>query len=895
MWAYAVIIDISKWKQLWSVFNEGADELNFGTILSEGNNSDKNKIFNECCPKKLQQILPFAFIIRELDIEKDPIYISSNTEKFFRNFISTNYNSENTSLRQFIFADDYINLKRIYKQHQKNLPLEFENEFRLVGEDGNFTWIHERAKRLNGFSVPGVYLSIFTDITQLKNTEYKLSVREEETRIIAQKNNDIVGWFDIHNNTISFLDRYSTRYNIFEDKEKIIDFGDKTGYVQKESLQNYIEFYEKIKAFEPSEAEIKVKCNDNEEKWFFCTYNLIPEQNGKTDLAMIYFSDITEKKLREFQIQKLKERERILEIMSEDSQKVILKFNFSNMCYEPLNSVAKNLFKDIQVYNAEKLISYEFIDEESIETAREFYEDMCKGKKTGTMSFKVKRQDGGYRWYQSTFTNIFISTDMPEYAVIFCEDITEKRNNELASLRFSDYTKIGSRKIFLNLEYNVTKDSFEKSDGNIPSCYVPYFMTSYTNAYKRMLDDVLPEDKDDFISSISRENILKNTKDGTDYATKEILINYNNQPTWIRVFYQTMKDPYTSFINIWITCININEEKQYELKLLEMAKIDKLTGIYNRVAFMDWVEDKCKITNKNNKRFLIMLDVDGFGKVNDRFGHNYGDILLQKIAQTLKLVAGNEDILVRLGGDEFAIFTGEFSDMDMAEEKLRIIIASMYRELKWDIKISMSAGVSIFPDDGNSFQILYEKADIALHYAKLTGRNKYIIYNSTMDDIDTSCAMASENEEYMIKKGIFIRTFGYFEVFVNGDALLIENAKAKELLAILVDRRGAYVSQADLISCLWEDEPVNKVTMARLRKVVMHLRNALKAYSIEELVESKRGLRRLNTSIVNCDLYNFLSGKAEYSNLFKGSYMLNYSWGEFMISELETQINSGQV
>ncbi len=235
---------------------------------------------------------------------------------------------------------------------------------------------------------------------------------------------------------------------------------------------------------------------------------------------MIYFSDVTEKKLREFEIQKLRGRERILEIMSEDSHKVILKFNFSDMHYEPLNSVAKTLFEDILVYNAEKLISYEFIDEESIEIARKFYDDMCKGNKTGTMSFKVKRRDGGYRWYQSTFTNVFVNTQKPVYAVIFCEDITEKRNNELASLRFSDYTKIGSRKIFLNLEYNVTKDSFEKSDGNIPSCYVPYFMTSYTNAYKRMLDDVLPEDKDDFISSFSRENILKHTKDGTDYATK---------------------------------------------------------------------------------------------------------------------------------------------------------------------------------------------------------------------------------------------------------------------------------------------------------------------------------------------------------------------------------------
>ena len=106
---------------------------------------------------------------------------------------------------------------------------------------------------------------------------------------------------------------------------------------------------------------------------------------------------------------------------------------------------------------------------------------------------------------------------------------------------------------------------------------------------------------------------------------------------------------------------------------------------------------------------------------------------------------------------------------------------------------------------------LYEKADIALYYAKLTGRNKYIIYEDSMEDIDTSHSPASESEEYLVTKGIYIRTFGYFEVFVNGEALLIQNAKAKELLAILVDRRGVYVSQADLISCLWEDEPVNKV------------------------------------------------------------------------------------
>lgn len=996
MWAYAAVIDVSKWQKPWSVFSDVIEDLPFGTVICDYYEDQKlfkvqfcndymkkylgdlqdfsemitpdqlrsmvlpqdlekinhalkqlhfddaqaelefriqrnffptlismkirtrkikeniisiHAVFFEICEdkssesnmavlngylEKFQQVLPFAIMVKELDSEKKPIYISPNMKTFFRNFVSKNHMTDSDSYKQAVYPDDYRNLKRIYQQHQKNLPSDFENEFRLEGEDGNFIWIQEKAKRLEGFSAPDVYLSVFTDITQLKNAEYKLHVRGKENRMIAQKNNDIVGWFHFHDDTISFLDQHATGYPIFEDQEKIIDFGDKIGYVQEESLKEYIGFYEKIKRHEPADAEIKVKSQDNDEKWFFCTYDLIFGQNGNVVSAMIYFSDITEKKLREFEIQKLKERERILEIMAEDSQKIILKFNFHTMCYEPLNSIAKKRFKDIQVYSAEKLLSTEYVAEESIETAHKFYEDMCRGKKTGTMNFKVKRLGGGYRWYQSTFTNVFIDRDVPAYAIIFCEDITEKREHELASLRFSDYTKIGSRKIFLNLEYNVTKDSFEKCDGTIPSRYMAAFMTSYTKAYQRMLDDVLPVDKDDFIASFSRENILKNTKEGTDHATKEILINYNNQPTWIRVFYQTMKDPYTSFINIWITCTNINEEKQYELKLLEMAKIDKLTGIYNRAAFMDWVGDKCKMVNENEKRFLIMLDVDGFGKVNDRFGHNYGDTILKKIAQTLKLVTGNEDILARLGGDEFAIFTGGFSDIDIAKEKLRIIVASMYRELKWGVKISISAGVSTFPADGNCFQALYERADIALHYAKLTGRNKYIIYDSTMEDIDLSCSEPSENEEYMVTKGIYIRTFGYFEVFVNGEALLIENAKAKELLAILVDRRGAYVSQADLISCLWEDEPVNKVTMARLRKAVMHLRNALKTYNIEELIESKRGLRRLNTGIVNCDLYNFLSGKPEYSNLFKGSYMLNYSWGELMISELETQINAGQ-
>ena len=134
---------------------------------------------------------------------------------------------------------------------------------------------------------------------------------------------------------------------------------------------------------------------------------------------------------------------------------------------------------------------------------------------------------------------------------------------------------------------------------------------------------------------------------------------------------------------------------------------------------------------------------------------------------------------------------------------------------------------------------------------------------------------------------IKIRTFGYFDVFVNGVPIAFKSAKAKELLAILVDRRGGYVSAGDAISYLWEDEPANKVTLARYRKVAMRLKNELKENNINDMVISLDGKRCINQKIVDCDLYEYLADKKKNQDMFSGSYMLNYSWSEYMQAELQ--------
>lgn len=156
--------------------------------------------------------------------------------------------------------------------------------------------------------------------------------------------------------------------------------------------------------------------------------------------------------------------------------------------------------------------------------------------------------------------------------------------------------------------------------------------------------------------------------------------------------------------------------------------------------------------------------------------------------------------------------------------------------------------------------------------------SKYVMLYKELSD-DKPAPAKSEPE-------VHIRTFGYFDVFVGESAIAFRNKKSKELLALLVDRRGGFITSEEAISYLWEDEPVSAVTLARYRKVAMRLKNILEEYGIADIVESVDGKRRLVTEKVKCDLYDYLSCEEEFSQLFKGSYLTNYSWAEMTLGEL---------
>lgn len=133
---------------------------------------------------------------------------------------------------------------------------------------------------------------------------------------------------------------------------------------------------------------------------------------------------------------------------------------------------------------------------------------------------------------------------------------------------------------------------------------------------------------------------------------------------------------------------------------------------------------------------------------------------------------------------------------------------------------------------------------------------------------------------------IEIRTFGYFDMFVDGRPIAFRSEKAKELLALLVDRRGGFVTSADIITALWEDEPITAQTRTRCRKAALRLNRTLEANGAAHIMESIRGKHRIVPEAVACDLFDFLSPVPNRKAAFRGSYLKNYSWAEATLAEL---------
>lgn len=139
------------------------------------------------------------------------------------------------------------------------------------------------------------------------------------------------------------------------------------------------------------------------------------------------------------------------------------------------------------------------------------------------------------------------------------------------------------------------------------------------------------------------------------------------------------------------------------------------------------------------------------------------------------------------------------------------------------------------------------------------------------------------------RKRVYIRTFGRFDLFIDGKAVYFSNTKAKELLALCVDHRGGAVTIEEAADKLWEDRIYDSRVKNLYRKAVMQIRQILSEYEVEEIFSGNRGSCQIDILKVDCDYYELLKGNPDAVREWEitGNYLQEYSWAEETCARLE--------
>lgn len=159
---------------------------------------------------------------------------------------------------------------------------------------------------------------------------------------------------------------------------------------------------------------------------------------------------------------------------------------------------------------------------------------------------------------------------------------------------------------------------------------------------------------------------------------------------------------------------DISEIKARTTRLEQRAQLDGFTGLYNKNCAIGSIRAHLK-THSFQQHAFVLIDIDNLKAVNDTFGHAVGDKIILETAEALSASFRKDDIIGRFGGDEFIVLAKDIPDAQWIGEKLKSLMECEGSSCN----ATRSAGVAIFPDDADSFEELFEKADKALYRSKL--------------------------------------------------------------------------------------------------------------------------------------------------------------------------------
>jgi len=206
---------------------------------------------------------------------------------------------------------------------------------------------------------------------------------------------------------------------------------------------------------------------------------------------------------------------------------------------------------------------------------------------------------------------------------------------------------------------------------------------------------------------------------------------------------------------------DVSKSQAMAHKMIHLAQHDFLTGLPNRALLTERLTRAIGQAERHRKQVaLLYLDLDFFKHINDSLGHAVGDRLLQSVARRLEACVRTTDTVCRQGGDEFVILLAEIADAQDAAhvvDKLLLALTESHQIDEHELHVSLSIGISVYPDDGTDADVVMQNADTAMYHAKENGRDNYQFFHADMNAravrrmlIESSLRRALKQDEFLL-------------------------------------------------------------------------------------------------------------------------------------------------
>jgi diguanylate cyclase (GGDEF)-like protein/PAS domain S-box-containing protein len=355
------------------------------------------------------------------------------------------------------------------------------------------------------------------------------------------------------------------------------------------------------------------------------------------------------------------------------------------------------------------------------------------GETTRDFTWFVFRKDGSAFHASCTASPLNIESKR-QGAVLFITDITERRKVEDALLKSAEKLKLATEVTGIGLF-----DYFPKTGEVVWTETLKRMFGLSRDAeidYDVFLKALHPDDRAR-VHGLMQEALMPGSS-GRYHAEYRTVGIQDGKERWVSATGQVFFDSRGQAARMIGSAIDITERKLSEKRVREASQHDSLTGLPNRSLLFEYCSHLLAMADRHcTGGAVLFIDLDRFKAVNDLYGHDVGDKLLQEVARRLQLCMRREDIVSRLGGDEFIVVLPRIdtphAPMTVAQNILNHI------GLPFDIgtltlSVSPSIGISLFPSHSDDLEPLIRCADLAMYAAKKAGRNNVQVYTPGLDE-----------------------------------------------------------------------------------------------------------------------------------------------------------------